>query len=61
MANMSYCRFRNTLEALEDCSEHLDDTDLSSEEEKAKIKLLKLCAQLAYENGQIDDDFGYLE
>lgn len=47
MANMSYARFRNTLEALWDCDEHLTDEDLSSEEEKARALLLTLCRTMA--------------
>ena len=29
MANMSYCRFENTANALDDCAEHIADADLS--------------------------------
>lgn len=46
MANMSYCRFRNTLEDLRDCYENMDE-DLSAEEKAARFKLLKLCDQIA--------------
>lgn len=41
--NMSYCRFQNTLTDLRDCAEHLDDGDLSEEEQRARYRLLKLC------------------
>lgn len=61
MANMSYCRFRNTYQALEDCGIALaqEETEkLSNEEKIAMKKLLKLCAILAFENGYIDDE-GY--
>ena len=52
MSNMSYCRFQNTLEDLQDCVDALDeDTDplarLSPEERVAAKRLLKLCKQLA--------------
>lgn len=47
MANMSYCRFRNTLQDLRDCYEHMDDEDISSEEKAARTRLLKLCDQIA--------------
>ena len=30
MANMSYCRFRNTLQAVRDCYENMDNTDWCS-------------------------------
>lgn len=42
MANMSYCRFRNTLEDLRDCYKNMTD-DLSDEEKAARFELLKLC------------------
>jgi hypothetical protein len=43
MANMSHCRFQNTLKDLRDCIEHLDDDDLSPEEARARRILLKEC------------------
>ena len=46
MANMSYCRFQNTLQDLRDCYENMDDTDLSDEEKRARRMLLKLCDQI---------------
>lgn len=52
MPNMSYCRFENTLEDLQDCEQALRDNklfDLSeSELEKAK-KLIQLCGDIAEE------------
>lgn len=52
MGNMPYCRFFNTLSDLRDCYDHMDDDkELSSEEERAKEKLIKLC-------GRIFDDYG---
>lgn len=47
MANMSYCRFSNTLEDLRECYEHMDDHDLSDEEKAARKKLAKLCGLIA--------------
>ena len=44
---MSYCRFRNTLEALNDCEENLDDLDLSPEEQRARRGLIELCRRIA--------------
>lgn len=52
MANMSYCRFQNTLLDLRDCydainSAEADDEKLSEEELKAKKRLLMLCKTIA--------------
>lgn len=43
MANMSYCRFQNTLSDFIDCVENLDN--ISSEEEKRAAKKLYEYAQ----------------
>lgn len=52
MANMSYCRFQNTLGDLSDCEEALRDTDdLSEEEEKARKRLVNLCIEIAKDYG----------
>ena len=53
MPNMSYCRFDNTLADLRDCYEHMDDDDLSEEEERARQKLITLCLNLG---GDYEDD-----
>ena len=47
MSNMSYCRFRNTLEDLMNCERNLDD-DLSEsiEEAQARIKLVEVCQRI---------------
>lgn len=55
MANMSYCRFHNTLIDLEDCNgalqDFLDNDDksaISSKEERRKAKqLIELCHNIA--------------
>lgn len=48
MANMAYCRFRNTLADLRDCAAELDELDdLSTEEAKARESLLLLCKRIA--------------
>lgn len=54
--NMSYCRFQNTLEALRECVDALDEIDydlkeLSSEEGRAAQKLARLCQQFADDVG----------
>lgn len=48
MANMSYCRFQNTLNDLADCESALCDEsfdDLSEEEQKACRRMYRLCKQ----------------
>ena len=50
--NMSYCRFQNTLEALRECMDALDEIDydvekLCSDEMRAAKQLAHLCWQFA--------------
>jgi len=50
MSNMSYCRFRNTVEDLYDCQETLDDWDfgeLSKGEIEAAMRLVRMCKRIA--------------
>jgi len=47
MPNMSYCRFQNTLGDLEDCYENIDRNDMSNEELQARLRLIKLCVDIA--------------
>jgi hypothetical protein len=47
MANMSYCKFENTLSDLRDCYDDLDREDLSPTETKARERLIKLCVEIA--------------
>lgn len=64
MANMSYCRFNNTLSDMYDCQGALedfldnDDADaISSDEERRKAKqLIDLCHEIAdhWESSDID-------
>jgi hypothetical protein len=55
MANMSYCRFQNTLNDLRDCQEALDEQDcLSNDEARARDKLIALCVELAMDYGDLD-------
>ena len=63
--NMSYCRFQNTLEALRECREALNDLDrahkpgtdffdaASSDEVLAAMDLIELCQE-------IDGNYGHL-
>ncbi|ALH23686.1 hypothetical protein PaMx11_12 [Pseudomonas phage PaMx11] len=56
MANMSYCRFQNTLSDLKDCSYNLDD-QLDSYESAARRALLRLAAEMLENIGvTIDED-----
>lgn len=45
MANMSYCRFQNTIRDLQDCYENLD-AELSEDERKARNRLVRTCAKV---------------
>ena len=61
MANMSYCRFHNTLSDLNDCESALDsfinndENTISSREERSKAKkLIELCVYIA-ENYTAED------
>lgn len=56
MANMSYCRFENTVGDLKDCRDSMDDSDLSEREAKARARLIKLCSEIARDYGEEDDD-----
>lgn len=52
MSNMSYCRFRNTLQDLIACRDALDDiggnlAELSKEEAKAADALIRVCQYIA--------------
>ena len=73
MANMSYCRWENTLRDLQDCFDALQsgeakDSDLSSYELSAKKQLIQLCqdmldeVEFQAENPDMEDeedfDFG---
>ena len=54
MANMSYCRFKNTLGDLQDCEEALDTKapeELSESEQDARVGLVRLCVMIAIEHG----------
>jgi hypothetical protein len=61
MANMSYCRFRNTLADLRDCVSALSEfcdvqKELSEEEYAAFKRLAKLCRSVA--DDYADEDTG---
>ena len=46
MANMSYCRFQNTLSDLRDCEDYVEDLNLSEEENNARIRLIEVCKSI---------------
>lgn len=55
MANMSYCRFRNTLPDLRDCLESIHDEITDDTEKKARHRLVKLCREIVEETkGEFD-------
>ena len=49
MGNMSYCRFENTVDDLEDCQEHISDDidELTHEERRARRKMIRICKEIA--------------
>lgn len=60
MANMSYCRFQNTVLDLQDCYDALEEMgdneailkDLSSEELRSKKRLIRLCEDIINDFGE---------
>lgn len=65
--NMSYCRFRNTLEDLKDCLEALNSGEIELVEElRAARGLLEICQEICefdeddldemYHQNAVDDD-----
>jgi len=49
MANMSYCRFENTLRDLRDCYNNMDSDDLSESEFYSRRHMIELCMSIATE------------
>lgn len=59
MGNMSYCRFENTYQDLQDCYEALADKqidELSEREQKYAKRLIKLCSEIAFDFGDDEED-----
>jgi hypothetical protein len=58
MSNMSYCRFRNTLQDFEDCFDFLRNGDekLSYEELRAAISLIRRAEDLVEMFEGMDDE-----
>lgn len=62
MANMSYCRFRNTASDLDDCLETLlDGESLSEEEHKACSRMFQEFISFCCNEGIIEDEDGELD
>jgi hypothetical protein len=61
MANMGYCRFRNTVSDMGDCIDHLWDK-LSPDEHKARMRLIRMAHDIVDEVGKddwlMDEDAG---
>jgi len=55
MANMSYCRFENTLRDLRDCYYNLNEGDLSFDEAAARKELIELCRNVVDEAEEIEE------
>lgn len=55
MSNMSYCRFRNTLEDFRDCIENIEDNELSEEEAQARYQMIRSIVALV-ERYDLDRD-----
>jgi TfoX/Sxy family transcriptional regulator of competence genes len=59
MGNMSYCRFENTYEDLQDCYDALGEKsldELSETEKKYAKKLIKMCRDIADDFLDDEDD-----
>ena len=50
MANMTYCRFRNTVDDLQDCYDAMDEP-VSPEEQQARRRLIRLACEIALNYG----------
>ena len=58
MANMSYCRFENTLDDLLDCQEALFDEGVENDEDskyeaRARKELVRVCVEIANSYGDL--------
>ena len=49
MANMSYCRFENTLNDLRDCYNNMSSDDLNEKEFYKRKQIIELCTDIANE------------
>lgn len=54
---MSYCRFQNTVRDFQDCVNAMNEgLELSSEEQRSFIRMVKLCREVAENYEGMDDD-----
>jgi len=51
MSNMSYCRFENTSNNLNDCVLHWDDNELSDSEKRARERIIELAREIVQVEG----------
>jgi hypothetical protein len=57
MSNMSYCRFRNTLNDLRDCANNFDEDDLSDDEHNARRSMILEIVELLHDIGaEVDEE-----
>ena len=59
MPNMSYCRFRNTVQDLRDCNENWHDSKedpLSPDKAVARDEMLQLIEDMYYEHCEENED-----
>lgn len=56
MANMSYCRFENTLNDLRDCYYNMDSNDLSETEFHKRKQMIELCKSIVEEYEHLLDE-----
>ena len=60
MSNMDYCRFHNTVIDLEECADYVAEMNLSEEENKARIRLIRICISIAedfYDEENLEECF----
>ena len=55
MSNMSYCRFRNTLEDFRDCIQNIEDHELSEDEAQARYQMIRSIAALVERYDLLDE------
>lgn len=55
MSNMSYCRFRNTLQDFRDCSNNIFDKELNNDEACARFYLISAAKEMVDKL----EEFGY--
>ena len=56
MANMSYCRFENTLRDLRDCYNNMGNGDLSKSEFFARKQMIEMCVNIANQHEDLLDE-----